>query len=239
MKRLSRKDIELISLKIINEYKMLPEIIGRNLYRIDPVLLCEKVLNLNVDYMHLSLDGSVLGLTSFTELGVEVFENDDEETFYFLDGRTVLIESGLKKDIAMKGRYNFTVAHEASHQIFKKLFPKEYGVVDNVSEVHFYKPENKSNRYITDWEEWQANTLAAYLLLPKELLVQAMRLFDFLPHIKVINKMINYDIYQRFVAMADFLGCSKTALSIRLKQIGVLEKEYNYIPFSSIDVEVD
>ena len=33
MKRLSRKDIESISLKIINEYKKLPEIAGRNLIR--------------------------------------------------------------------------------------------------------------------------------------------------------------------------------------------------------------
>ena len=239
MKRLSRKDIELISLKIINEYKKLPEIAGRNLYRIDPVLLCEKVLKLNVDFAHLSLDGTVLGLTSFTELGIEVFESDDEDTYYCLDGKTVLIESELKNNIAMKGRYNFTVAHEASHQIFKMMFPMEYGVTHNENRIHFYKPENKRSKYITDWEEWQANTLASYLLLPNELLIQAMRLFDLPSHIRMISKLYNPDIYQRFVAMADFLGCSQSALSIRLKQLGIIEKEYSYVPFSSLDVEVD
>ena len=53
--------------------------------------MLEKVLGLTVEYMHLSYDGDILGLTSFGELGVQVFENDDEESFYFLDGKTVLV----------------------------------------------------------------------------------------------------------------------------------------------------
>lgn len=154
MKHLSRLDIEGISLRIIEAYKKLPEISGQKFYRIDPVLLCESLLHLNIDYMHLSLDGSILGMTSFEELGVEIFEDDDADAFYILDGKTVLVESELKKDIAMRGRCNFTIAHEASHQIFKMLFPQDYGANRNVPAVHFYRTHSEKKKPISDWEEW-------------------------------------------------------------------------------------
>ncbi len=50
LKHLSRLDIEGISLRIIEAYKKLPEISGQTFYRIDPVLLCESLLHLNIDY---------------------------------------------------------------------------------------------------------------------------------------------------------------------------------------------
>lgn len=78
----------------------------------------EKVLGLNVEYQHLSYDGSILGMTSFTEMGVQVFEDDDNEAFFFLDGKTVLVEKDLNFDSKLKGRKNFTLMHEGSHLHF-------------------------------------------------------------------------------------------------------------------------
>ena len=77
MKRLSRKDIECIAEKYVQAYLELPEIKNTQVYRIEPEIMLEKVLGLTVEYMHLSYDGDILGLTSFGELGVQVFENDD------------------------------------------------------------------------------------------------------------------------------------------------------------------
>ena len=77
MKRLSRNDIEVIAEKYVKAYLELPEIKSAQVYRIEPEIMLEKVLGLNVEYMHLSYDGSILGMTSFGELGVQVFENDD------------------------------------------------------------------------------------------------------------------------------------------------------------------
>lgn len=238
MKHLSRKDIEGISLRIVDAYKKLPELAGQRIYRIDPVLLSESLLHLNIDYMHLSPDGSILGMTSFTELEVEVFENDDADAYYFLDGKTVLVESELKNDVMMKGRCNFTVAHEASHQIFKMLFPKEYGEERAASTVHFYKAHSERKKPITDWEEWQANTLAANILLPKALIEQALFLFGLPKKIEILNRVYAPDIYERFIAMADFLGSSKTALAIQLKRLGILKKDYLDNPYRLVDVEV-
>lgn len=134
MKHLSRYDIETIAAKYIKAYMQLPEIKNTQVYRIDPEIMLGKILGLTVDYVHLSYDGSILGLTSFGELGVQIFENDDDEAFYFLDGKTVLVEADLNYDNKLRGRKNFTLMHEGSHQIFKKLFPNDYGVTQNQPE---------------------------------------------------------------------------------------------------------
>lgn len=119
MKHLSRFDIEAIAAKYVKAYMELPDVRNTKIYRIDPELLLEKVLGLTVEYQHLSYDGSILGMTSFTELGVQVLEDDDNEAFFFLDGKTVLVEKDLAFDNKLRGRKNFTLMHEGSHQIFK------------------------------------------------------------------------------------------------------------------------
>lgn len=62
MKRLSRFDIEVIADKYVQAYMALPDVRNTQIYRIDPELLLEKVLGLNVEYQHLSYDGSILGI---------------------------------------------------------------------------------------------------------------------------------------------------------------------------------
>lgn len=188
MKHLSRFDIEAIADKYVQAYMALPDVRNTQIYRIDPELLLEKVLGLNVEYQHLSYDGSILGMTSFTEMGVQVFEDDDNEAFFFLDGKTVLVEKDLNFDSKLKGRKNFTLMHEGSHQIFKMLFPNDYGVTQKSAGVHYYKANSERNKPISDWEEWQANTLGAAILLPENLIIQGMYLFSLGEKIECLNK---------------------------------------------------
>ncbi len=236
MKHLSRYDIETIAAKYIKAYMQLPEIKNTQVYRIDPEIMLGKILGLTIDYVHLSYDGSILGLTSFGELGVQIFENDDDEAFYFLDGKTVLVEADLNYDNKLRGRKNFTLMHEGSHQIFKKLFPNDYGVTQKSAGVHYYKANSERNKPISDWEEWQANTLAAAILLPKNLIEQGMFLFGLGSKIECLNKIYRPAEYEKYAALADFLGCSKKALAIRMKQLGLLKKEYLDNPFDLITV---
>ena len=198
---------------------------GQPIYRVEPELLIEKVLHLNIDYQYLSNDGSILGLTSFNEVGIEIYDYDDSESIYFLDGKTVLVDKRLKEDITMKGRCNFTAAHEASHQIFKMLFPKEYGC-NPESQLHFYSANSEMQKPIIDWEEWQANTLGSAILLPPDIVKNAMNLFGLGEKIPVLHSIYTPREYTRFCGMADFLGVSKTALAIRLKQLDMLGQNY-------------
>ena len=226
----------MIADKYVQAYMALPDVRNTQIYRIDPELLLEKVLGLNVEYQHLSYDGSILGMTSFTEMGVQVFEDDDNEAFFFLDGKTVLVEKDLNFDSKLKGRKNFTLMHEGSHQIFKMLFPNDYGVTQKSARVHYYKANSERNKPISDWEEWQANTLGAAILLPENLIKQGMYLFSLGEKIECLNKIYYPSVYKRFDALADFLGCSKKALAIRMKQLGLLKQEYLDNPFDLVTV---
>lgn len=236
MKRLTRNYIEGIAERILKAYRNLPENQGTQLYRIDPELLLTRVLGLNIEYAHLSLDGTILGLTSFDEVEVEIFDETDMDTFLSLDGKTVVIEKDLLMDTKMRGRCNFTTMHEGGHQIFKMLFPTEYGVGAKANNLHFYKANSEQKKPIQDWEEWQANTLAAAILLPEDLVKQGMFLFGLGDKIECLNKVYRKEVYDRFAALADFLGSSKQALAIRMKRLGLLEHEYLNNPFSMIEV---
>ncbi len=239
MKCLSRQDIEAIAARVVNAYIRLPELQGKPLYRIEPERLLQNVLGLNIDYHHLSMDNSVLGLTSVTALGVEVYENDDTPIIYYLDGKTVLIEDDLRTDTTQHGRCNFTIAHEGSHQIFKMLYPREYGGNAQSPKVHFYRVNSEKNKPISDWEEWQANALASAILLPKDLVMQGMYLFSLGEKIKMLNKVYAPRVYEQFKGLAEFLGVSKTALAIRMKQFGLIEQDYLDNPYRLTDVLCD
>ena len=151
MKHLSRDNIEVIANRVFKAYKALPDIKNSECYRIEPEKLILEVLGLNIGIEHLSLSGDTLGLTTFREMGVEVYDETDEPFIYFLDGKTILVEKSLKQDITKIGRYNFSLMHEAAHQIFKMLFPKDYGIPSRErSPVHFYKVNNKHSAiYLT------------------------------------------------------------------------------------------
>lgn len=237
MKRLSRRDLEAIADRVIRAYMKLPEIAGRPVFRIYPEILAEKLLGLKIDYQHLSVDGSILGLTSFGKIGVELPGFDDSGEVYLLDGKTVLIESDLQEGIEQSGRRNFTIMHELSHQVLKMVFPKDYGVKPHENPVHCCKANTARKKPIEDWEEWQSNALAAVMLLPRGLVEQAMGLFDVQGGIQVLNKIFAKEDYDRFVGMTELLGCSKIALAIRMKQLGYIEKDYLDNPYRLLDVE--
>ena len=223
MKHLSRFDIEAIADKYVQAYMALPDVRNTQIYRIDPELLLEKVLGLNVEYQHLSYDGSILGMTSFTEMGVQVFEDDDNEAFFFLDGKTVLVEKDLNFDSKLKGRKNFTLMHEGSHQIFKMLFPNDYGVTQKSAGVHYYKANSERNKPISDWEEWQANTLAAELLMPTFLVnAEIERAALRLPN-GILYKSASDPNYEKILEMAARMGVSWSAIRIRLQQMQVIK----------------
>ena len=237
MKYLTRKDIEIIGERVFRAYKKLPDLTGTKIYKILPDKLIKDVLRLNLEYHHLSLDGSVLGLTTpFSSIEYKVFDYADEESYCVLDGKTILIERDLNADISQIGRCNFTKSHEAGHQILKMLFPNDYG--GSYKKIHFYLSQPPKSKMI-DWIEWQANGIASVILMPKDVVMRAMFLFGLGDKISMINKVYATQEYEQFSAMADFLGVSKTALSIRLTQLGLVERNYFNNPYDLTNVYYD
>ncbi len=219
----SRDDIERISLKVINKYKCLPELQGLSITKIDPTLLAVGLIGLSLDFVHISLKGDKLGLTCLDETGVEVFDETDQPYIYMLDGNTILVEADLKTDCRLAGRCNFSIMHETAHQIFGKLYPKEYGGKEK--KIHCYSPAHEQ-RPIKNWEEWQANALASALLMPRDMLLEDMKMFGLGEHIDILNSIYRPETFYKFRLLADYLGVSQQALAIRLKHLRLLDKEY-------------
>ena len=75
--------------------------------------------------------------------------------------RDIVIDSSLAAD-RCTGCRNFTIAHETAHQILADQFPNDYGKAANCRGHIAYRERNGQ----PSWEEWQADTLAAELLMP-------------------------------------------------------------------------
>ena len=174
-------------------------------------------------------------MTAFKEIGVEVFDDSGHPLFYYLDGRTLLIETDLKDDPAQYGRYHFTMAHETAHQILADLYPTDRLFQNRIVCYRGGSPQSP----IHDWSEWQADNLASALLLPMEIVHRALHRFDLEQGIGILNKVYRPKEYGRFCEMAEFLGVSKQAMAIRLKRLGLLKKDYLQNPYALADVEME
>lgn len=223
MPYLSRDDIEKIAGHITEQYKQacVPE--RHMCYNVDPVALAS-LFGFHIEYVNITRDGSILGQTSSSSIWTTIVGPDMNNIYFFLDGKTILIEKRLLQSPKSIGRKNFTIAHELAHQFINREFPEVYGSQCRI--ICDYRRSAKPHKEITDWREWQADTLAASLLLPKDAIEDAMFYFGLGEKIKVLSKKYSEYKYERFCEMAEFLQVSKTALAYRLEQLGLLERNY-------------
>ena len=234
---LSRKNIEAIANRITAAYKRLPSLQDHSPNMVQPELLVHDLLGLTTEYHTLSRNGSILGLTACGETDVRIYDDPKHPEFFHLDGRTLLIDSYLVKEGANKGRYHFTLTHEACHQIFKMLFPKEYAAPVRLRQVHYCTvPPSKSGDY---WEEWRTNALTSAVLMPENMVRSNMLSFGLGDKMPLLNWVYATENYNRFSDMADHMGVSKQALAIRLKGLGLLERDDLQDPYALTDIHPD
>ena len=217
---LSRDDIEKIAQRIICQYKYayVPE---RHLcYMVDATELAE-MLGFKIEYIHLTKDGSILGQTSSGIVWTRVYDDDMKEFYMELDGNTILVDKRLLGNAKSAGRRNFTIAHEIAHQIINREYPDMYGVHNRI--FCDYRRSVKPRNVAKDWHEWQADALAAALLLPLDALQDSMFMFGLGDKMKMLSRKYSENRYECFCEMAEYLQVSRTALSYRMEQLGLLE----------------
>ena len=237
MPRLSRKSIEAIANRIISAYKRLPSLQGHSPDMVQPELLVHDLLGLTTEYHTLSRNGKILGLTACCEVDVRIYDDPKQPSYFHLDGRTLLIDRDLVKEGSNKGRYHFTLTHEACHQIFKMIFPKEYATPVRLRQIHYCSAVSAENRDY--WEEWRTNALASAVLMPEDMVRNNMCVFGLGEKIPMLNQVYAKDIYNRFSDMANHMGVSKQALAIRLKGLGLLEHDFLQDPYALTDIHPD
>ena len=102
-----------------------------------------------------------------------------------------------------------------------------------------YYCTTESRRSPDDWEEWRANALTSAILMPMDIVLSNMALFGLGNRVKILNRVFEPEVYDGFCSMADYMGVSRRALSIRLKQLNLLDRDYLERPYDLVDVYTD
>ena len=221
MAYLSRNDIDDFAERILNDFIKSEYPKGHLCFQVDPIKLAQ-FYGYNIVYVTITKDGSILGQTSTGKIWTSVVDEEGNEVLFYLDGKTILVDRRLDNPKCY-GRRNFTIAHELAHQFINRAYPEIYGAQSRV--VCDYR-RFAGRKKVSDWREWQADAMAASLLLPKQAIEEAMFIFGLGKGIKVLTKKYSEYKYERFCDMAEFLQVSKTALAYRLEQLGLLERNY-------------
>lgn len=217
---LSKNDIEIIAKQVVCQYKTVCVPTQHICYAVDAAKLAA-MLGFKIEYVHITRDGSILGQTSSGQIWTEIYDAHMNKVFFELDGTTILVDKRLLSTPKTAGRKNFTIAHELAHQIINRLYPEMYDTQNRT--FCDYRRSNKPKKEITDWREWQADALAAALLLPIEVIKDSMFVFGLGEKMKVLSRKYSSTKFELFCEMADYLQVSRTALSYRMEQLGLLD----------------
>ena len=234
---LSHKEIEEIAAAVtkdFNEFFFGHDTDGRRLPRGTPIdQFAREYLGLNVSFAYLSEDGSICGLTAYTDTEYIVEDRGFQRKIPLHRNEVLMDRNFIEPSQIRKlcGKRRFTLAHECAHQI---LFQMETDKIREACRRKYSARTAYSLRELKtreDWNEWQANVLGAAILMPQREIDLAVAYYA------RGRKLVSYDgtyAYWDKVALdmiCQQFGVSKTAAVIRLRQLGHLEtrpySEYN------------
>lgn len=226
---LNKSDFDNIASMILKEY--LPDVINKPCV-VDINYIVKECLYLNIYSKNITADKSVLGLIAFENALLPCFDLAYNKIDMKLQAGDIVIDLSLSGKW-MKFRRRFTLAHEASHWILHRSYHSPTN-----QPYEFRKPyeetfaSNIEKKYITlfsdtDREEWQANSLAAALLMPKGAFLEAAFSYK---EIEVDDEgKIIFDDLQEYINYLHFLSSifevSRQAAEIRLEQLGVIHMQ--------------
>ena len=185
-------------------------------------------LRLRLETAKLSDDGTLIGLTTYADTDIDLDRNCTTEAIH-VKKDTILIDESViplnDREIGEIGRFRFTVIHECAHQIvFRMKTEKQRQEMERMYSMRSYTVHELKT--LDDWAEWQANALAAAILMPKRYIDMILRG----RRIKFYGKRPGWHDSDIFYSMCGKFGVSITAMIIRLKQLGYSEHypEYEY-----------
>lgn len=168
---LSKGDFDPLAYQILK--KMQPAVLEKAM-PLDLTALAEDGLYLECRDEILSQDGTILGLITFADQNLPVYDEQMNETAISTTEGTIVIDKRLHKKPT---RYRFTMAHEIAHWILHRRFyspiKKPYNFRNSGCSYIACRQEAEEGRKNPveaktdfDWSEWQSDGLAAALLMP-------------------------------------------------------------------------
>jgi hypothetical protein len=239
--QLSKNDIEDIATDLLSRF-------NRDLIctpgPVDIDLFAEQFLGLQLDFVDLSHNGSILGLIAFKDCNVDTYDSEanDIRSIPVKKG-TALIDNALSRE-DQYGRGRFTIAHECGHWVIHR--PEDHDT---------YQPSlfdlslvETSNGYIKcrkgdssvagkmpqtpdEWREWQADNLASAILMPIEAVKnQVKKILNGTTPVRQLLKRqdgscINISSGVLAFEIARTFEVSVQAASVRLRKLGYLSDD--------------
>lgn len=228
---ISKKQMDIEATKFLRKYY--PEAL-ENPIPLPVEDIAELKMSLEIDYVNIDKDCSTLGMMIFSAGIVDLYDSDKEKyVSRKYDKGTLLVESNIT-DAGNRGRERFTIAHEIIHwHIHKSRFAlmalkdKSLARACRCPQEKAYKPKTPE-----DWMEWQADSLAAAILMPAEMFRQKAN--ELKSNHKIGKKLNDYmwlgfspEIIKDFIIdeLATAFQVSKQAAEIRVKTLEIQLEE--------------
>ncbi|MDO5649997.1 MAG: ImmA/IrrE family metallo-endopeptidase [Gallicola sp.] len=221
--RYTSEQLEKKANKILGDYKNGDLLLKPQALDVDD--FAEFQLDLAIDCALLSNDGKTLGCMCFNDGYMEVWNPDKSiyEPISVQEG-TLFIDSNLE-DNAVEGRIRFTIMHECAHWILhRRFYYQEKGQTIPKFDYPVYRAEKWEKyppRSDEDMREWQANRLAAALLMP----ASSVKIF-FINKLKLSEENLKNLVLSPVCIdeMADLYKVSKQAMKYRLRDLGMVSE---------------
>lgn len=233
---LSRNDIENIATAILKDYS--PENL-EYIIPLDTVDFLENYLGLTLKKRYIgTMKSGILGLVVMNDM-VEIpsYDNDFKPVILEETYGTVLI-SPILNNSKNANRQRYTEVHEAAHYILHKQYFSQLQKMSNASRNRYIacrkvELHNKIPKTNSEWMEWQADTLAAALLMPqKTFTVFAKAVFYkygiFNGYIMVDDSTRKGQARNIIKEIAEKFCVSYRAAQIRMLHLGLIKDPYIY-----------
>ena len=170
----------------------------------------------------------LLGLfATNTEYQIEV---DGSQRSIFLKTNDVVLDKSFIEPANIRklcGKRRFTLAHECAHQILFQLDSDDRKIACHK------RPEVRGNgsrvlRTQEDWNEWQANTLGAAILMPQSEVDRAMWFINSRKPLTCYGWRFYNKDQVKIDTFCGVFGVSRSAAAIRLEQLGYLNRKKDY-----------
>lgn len=228
MLRITNKDLWNLANRVLKFYRTRMNITSETYY-VDVEVLAG-LLGYRIQNVNLGEDADIMGFTAFDPAVLDLSDQNGYLVTLAVDANTIVLNES-NKDSCF-GRYRFTSAHEVAHLILDMVYHLNYKVRYR-GDPRVIKNMNNS---VFDYEEYIANRLASYLLIPDNALrIKFKEYFD-RSRVDIISPFDNTGNYSKFCKLADYFGVSHEALGIRLQQTGMLGKYNNYQHRCKLDV---
>jgi Zn-dependent peptidase ImmA (M78 family) len=235
---LSKTRIESIAMRYIRDYK--PKAL-QDPHPISADEFVECYLGYKIRYENLSHNQSILGMTITDGGNIPIYDKESNSVSHIqVEAKTVLIDNHLLDD-NQRGRYEFTLMHEAGHIVLhcpnqstrNKIFV--FSELKESESIIRKEVENfcRINKTPMEWQEWQADYFASCMKLPKPMVRKFV--MQVLRDMGLKQDCISSDSFTTLLLkrkVAEYFVTSMQAAEICLKELQIIDETKLTMPKS-------